>query len=271
MQRQPPQWRPPRRRLRLPDEEFQGLSAWQKLKKLVVRETREWVIWLDAGLAGGGGGLLRGFQRLGAWLRPARGEAVAQAPTLRQLLGRGGWTLFVLFLAHLITSLFPFRILHPDWYVRLGVELINTSPVMLTGFGLLASVGILNRRASGDQLPRRALVWSVLRLVWLLYLLVIPMQVVATLQMDQKAQGMIRNEWTARVQAISEARPLAKTEEQRKELKKQEFLLLVKRNQATRQIRLKLYSDMVRVVVSAMALVWALRLPLVVLDEQTDL
>lgn len=176
--------------------------------------------------------------------------------------------MLVLFAARLLTSMFPFRIFLPDWNVRLGIELINTSPVMLTGFALLASVGILNQRARVKRQSRTALGRFFLQLALSVYLLVIPVQVVASVLVDQRFEARLADEWGVLQERLATAREAKLTPAQFQQLKQLELQLLQRRDQGSRQMRLSLVRDLVRVVVSALALVWALRLPLVVLNDR---
>jgi hypothetical protein len=196
---------------------------------------------------------------------------VASRPGVRQLLGRGGWTMLVLFAARLFTTMLPYRLVDPDWYVKLGLELVNSSPVMLTGFALLASVGILNYRAKQDQQPRRAAARVLLQAAVVVYVLLIPVQVVASVLTDRNFQVRLGIQWVQVQQQLETARQRQLSGRQLEQLQELERQLLDRRDQGSRQLRLTLFRDALRVVVSALALVWALRLPLVVLDDKRGL
>jgi hypothetical protein len=46
--------------------------------------------------------------------------------------------MLLLVAARLLAALFPYRLLTPEWYVNAGLELVNSSPVLIAGFLLLA-------------------------------------------------------------------------------------------------------------------------------------
>lgn len=101
-----------------------------------------------------------------------------------------------------------------------------------------------------------------------MYLLVIPVQVVASLLVDQRFEARLAGEWGVLQQRLATARQSELTPAQFQQLKQLEVQLLQRRDQGSRQMRLGLIRDLVRVVVSALAVVWALRLPLVVLNDR---
>lgn len=189
-------------------------------------------------------------------------------PGVRELLGRGGWTMLALFAARLVTTMLPYRIFEPDWYVKLGNELINSSPVMLTGFALLAIVGILNARGKIDQQPRRGIARALLQAAMWVYVLIIPVQLIASVLADQRFQARLVGQATQFKQQLAIARKQQLTSAQLQQLQQAEARLEAQHSSGRRQIRFKLMRELLQVILSAVALVWALRLPLVVLNDR---
>ncbi|MFO7628489.1 MAG: hypothetical protein R6W06_03025 [Prochlorococcaceae cyanobacterium] len=191
---------------------------------------------------------------------------------LRDLLGRGGWALLALYAARVLTSMLPFQLYAPEWYVRLGGELINTSPVLITAFVLLLSAGVINQNLEGpNRLPRlQVVLWFVQLALWV-YLLAIPTQVVASVLVVQRAEARLEIQWSWVQRELATARQRQATPEEFKQLGEIEDRLKQQRNSGQRQIRFNLVREAVRVCLSAGVLVWALRLPLGALERDQAL
>lgn len=204
-----------------------------------------------------------------AW-QSQRLVARVRATSIRDLLARGGWCMLVLFAARLFTTLVPFQVMSPDWYMRLGSELINTSPVLLTGLSLLAAVGILNRRMTGERAQSQTMARRVLRAALWAYLLVIPAQALSTVMVDRRVQDGLTVQWQRVQQQLAAARRRNAGQgntARLDQLRTIEARLQEQRGRRGRELRFNLYRELIRVCISALALVWAMSLPLRALDE----
>lgn len=206
---------------------------------------------------------LVGAVQQGQELRERRALERAATPLLPcDLLGRGGWALLGLFAARVATSMLPFQIYAPEWYVRLGGELINTSPVLLTGFVLLLGAALINRQEELNRLPRlRVMVW-LLQAALSVYLLVIPMQVCATVFVLQRAEARLAIQWSWVQGELAAAQQRQASPKDLRQLGELRDRLQEQRNRGQRQLRFNLMRELLRVCASAVVVVWALRLPL---------
>lgn len=228
------------------------------------RELGSWSV-RDAGSREHGGGALQQLEQRQE--RQAHKRA-AKPLLLRDLLGRGGWGLLALFAVRLLTSVVPFQFNLPEWYGRLGGELINTSPVLLTGFVLLLCAGLLNTSQPVDRLPRfRVVLWLVQLALWL-YLLVIPTQLVVTVMVVQRAEARLAIQWTWVQEQMASAKKRQAAPEDLKQLGQLEDKLKLQRSKGQRQMNYNLWRELLRVWLSAAVLVAALWLPLRALDGQ---
>lgn len=171
--------------------------------------------------------------------------------------------MLLLVAARLLAALLPYRLLAPEWYVNAGLELVNSSPVLIVGFLLLAWATWLDRLYNEDQAnwPVAGLVLRfVLKVVLWVYLLVIPVQVLASVLADLNHQDRLKAEWSLVQKQLAAARQQQLAQPQLERLVMIERQLDDKRNRGRRQLRLKLWRDGLRVVVSALAVVWVLRL-----------
>lgn len=187
---------------------------------------------------------------------------------LRDVLGRSGWALLALFAVRLLTIMAPFQFNFPEWYVRLGGELINTSPVLLTGFVLLLCAGLINKSQHVDRMPRfKVVIWLVQVALWL-YLLVIPTQLIATVVVVQRAEARLAIQWAWVQDQLDSARKSQASPEDLKQLGELKEKLRLQRSKGQRQMTFNLGRELMRVWLSAAVLVAALRLPLGALDVQ---
>jgi hypothetical protein len=121
------------------------------------------------------------------------------------LLSRVGLTLLLLGGIRLLTVAFPFQLLQPPWWIGMARELINISPVLLTGTTVLL---VTSRLANVDN-PYAMERWGrerrLLRWVAYLYALLIPVQIGATVLFDRDVN--IRQ--TQQLQAVQRQLSLA--------------------------------------------------------------
>lgn len=106
------------------------------------------------------------------------------------LLGVGRGLLLIAGIRFL-TIAFPFRLMEPEWYLQICRELINLSPVLLTGLAMV----LVSSRVAYDRDPNPMLPpWGRehRRLWWLamFFALLIPVQIVATVLFDLNVQGL---------------------------------------------------------------------------------
>lgn len=187
---------------------------------------------------------------------------VGWLPDPRDLLGRLGWGLVLLFAGRVTISSFPFQVWLPEWWVRLGLELVNSSPVLLIGLGLLALVGLLNHGAEVDRQPRRRLVMVLLQgAVWV-YLLVMPIQLGASLLVDKRYEERLTRDLRELDKRLKRMSPEEMQLSQQDRVRVQ---FRTERERVGRQLRLDLSRDLVRVIVTATVLIWALRFAVVLL------
>lgn len=171
--------------------------------------------------------------------------------------------MLLLVAARLLSALFPYRMLAPEWYVNAGLELVNSSPVLIVAFLLLAWATWLDRLYTENQ-PNWPVAGLALRFVlkvalWV-YLLVIPVQVMASVLADLNYQDRRKAEWALVQKQLAVARKQQLAQPQLDRLATIERQLVDKRNRGRRQLRLALWRDGLRVLVSAVAVVWVLRL-----------
>jgi hypothetical protein len=101
----------------------------------------------------------------------------------------------------------PFRLMEPEWYLLICRELINLSPVLLTGLAML----LVSSRVAYDKDPNPVLPpWGTehRRLRWLamVFALLIPVQIVATVLFDLNVQGLQSQQLKAVQRDLKQAR-----------------------------------------------------------------
>lgn len=171
--------------------------------------------------------------------------------------------MLLLVAARLLAALFPYRLLAPDWYVSLGLELANSSPVVILGFMLLSLASwrkAVYTKASpikpGDS---KRLMIAIKAAAWI-YLLVIPVQLFASVLGDINHRDRLKAEWQIVEDKIAAVRQKEDGGPQIARLEKAERQLLDMRRRGQRRLRLTLIRDWLRVLVSAAAVIWLLRL-----------
>lgn len=171
--------------------------------------------------------------------------------------------MLVLVASRLLSALFPYRLLAPDWYVGAGIELVNASPVLVVGLLLLAWATSLNV-LYGEMEPDRPVVGIALGVVmqvaiWA-YLLVVPVQIAASILVDLNHRDRLNSEWSIVQRQIASARQQKLAEPRLDQLRKMESQLVDRRNRSRRQLVLNLWKDGLRVMVSALAVASVLHL-----------
>ena len=103
-------------------------------------------------------------------------------------MGRG---LLLIAAIRFLTIGFPFRLMEPEWYLQICRELINLSPVLLTGVAmvLVASRVTYDRDPNPVEPPwgreHRRMRWLAM-----VFALLIPVQIVAAVLFDLNVQGV---------------------------------------------------------------------------------
>jgi len=177
--------------------------------------------------------------------------------------------MLVLVAVRLLAALYPYRLLAPEWYLNAGMELVNNSPVLIVGFLFFAWATWLNQLDAKYQ-PNRTVAGLarrfVLKVALGLYLLVIPVQVLASVLADLNHQDRLKAEWSLVQKQLAAARQQQLAQPQLERLVMIERQLADKRTRGRRQLLLNLWRDGLRVVASAVAVVWVLRLAGIVLN-----
>ena len=175
-------------------------------------------------------------------------------------LSRVGRALLCLGGIRFVTAAFPFKLLQPPWWLEMARELINISPVLLTGTtALLVTSRIANAKNPNarEQHERER---QLLRWVAWLYALLIPVQLGATVLLDravdssqvQQLQAVQRQLKLARDNPVGIMRDLRV-----QQLQSMESGLQAQRRQIN-QRRFSLGMESLRVCGSAGVVVWVL-------------
>jgi hypothetical protein len=176
------------------------------------------------------------------------------------LLSRVGLALVFLAGIRVCTVAIPFLLLEPQWYLKMGRELINISPVLLTGTTFLL---LTSRIANGRNPEAMEVYWrerQLMRLMAYLYALLIPIQLWSTLWFDQAVETRQGQQLQAVQQQLTTARdsPGGVVRNLRVEqLQAMEAGLLAQKRQTT-QRRFSLGVELLRVCSSAGVVVWLL-------------
>lgn len=167
--------------------------------------------------------------------------------------------MLLLVVARLLAALLPYRLLTPEWYVNAGLELVNSSPVLIAGFLLLAWASWLGQHYQKNRSKHPAAGLAIRVALWV-YLLLIPLQVLDSVLTTMNHEARLKAEWGVVQKDLASARKQQLAPPQFEQLATIERQLVDKRQRSRRQLRLNLWRDGLRVVVSAAAVVWLLRL-----------
>jgi len=190
-------------------------------------------------------------------------EALARRPTTRNLIKRTGWTMLILAATRLLTSLLPYRLIAPDWYVKAGLELANISPVLAVGFLLLACsthLDVLCGNIEACQKKKIPTLRYAAQITLWVYLLAIPSQLIASVLTAKDHRIQMNAVSVAASKQLANAREQKLPKAQQERLKRIEFQLLNARARESRQLMMSLWRDTLRVAVSAAAVAWMLSL-----------
>lgn len=90
-----------------------------------------------------------------------------------------------------LTIAFPFRLLQPEWFLQICRELINVSPLLLTGVAMmLVASRVEYERDPNPVAPPWGMEYRRLRWLALVFALLIPVQIGATVLFDLNVQGV---------------------------------------------------------------------------------
>lgn len=183
---------------------------------------------------------------------------------ITRFLSRAGIALLFLAAIRLLDEAFPLGLFLPGWYLSLARELINISPVVLTGLTMHL---IASRIAFADEdQPFNPMPWMIAqrRLVGgmtFIFALLIPLQIGAAFLFDSDVSNAQRLQFQSvqRQLAIVRKQPNSGTSSlQINQLQSIEAGLKTRQRQTTRR-RFALFVESLRICSSAAVLVWILR------------
>jgi hypothetical protein len=176
------------------------------------------------------------------------------------LLSRVGRALLLLGAIRLLTVAFPFQLLQPPWWLEMTRELINITPVLLTGVTVLLVTSRLANANNPDAMEQWGRERHLLRWVAYLYALLIPVQLVATVLFD----GDVNIRQSQQLQAVQRQLTMAQGSREGdlrnlriQQLEAMEAGLRAQRRQSNRR-RFSLGMESLRVCGSALVVVWLL-------------
>jgi hypothetical protein len=179
---------------------------------------------------------------------------------ITSLLSRVGRALLLIAGVRFFTVTLPFRLLQPEWYLLTTRELINLSPVLLTGTTMLLATS----RIAFARKPKAGLRWGKRHklLLWATYFyaLLIPVQIGATLVFDNDLNSRQAQQLQAvqgQLKTAREGTEVMNRDLRIEKLQAMEAGLLANRRQL-RQRRYVLGLESLRVCGSAGVMVWLL-------------
>lgn len=183
---------------------------------------------------------------------------------ITQLLSQGGIALLLLAAIRFLGEVFPLGLLLPGWYLGLARELINISPVVITGL-ILHLIASHISFADDDILPFNSIPWigdqrRLLQVMALIFALVIPLQIGAAFLFELNVSNTQRLQLQAvqRQLAIVRKQPGAgEPGPQINQLQAMEAGLNMQRRQTSRR-RFAMVVESLKICTSAAVLVWIL-------------
>jgi hypothetical protein len=196
-----------------------------------------------------------------------QGRFTEQSLRVSSHLERLGWGLLLLAAWRLVAVVLPLRLSSPEWYISAGVQLVNVSPILITGLcmhGLSAFISPIQRRyiAKRSQAARRAH-----GIVKRLFLLWIPLQVGAAVLLNDQLQADQQRQVAAIERQAAEARKLRGNIRQLQDVTVAKTVVIANSQRLKQQRQLGLLTETLRVCGSALLILWALRWPLLGLDQ----
>lgn len=183
------------------------------------------------------------------------------------LLSRMGRALLLLVGIRVCTAAFPALLFDPQWWLKMARELINISPVLLTGTTVLM---VTSRIVNAGSLDAGRVYWKERRLMrWMatVYALLIGIQLVATVLFDQavyRRQGEELRVVQREMKIIRDSAGGGMREPRIQQLQKMENVLLTQKQYRNKR-QLSLGIEALRVCGSAAVIIWlllvAFRLP----------
>ena len=176
------------------------------------------------------------------------------------LLSRMGRALLWLAGIRIFTVALPARLHEPQWWLQMARELINISPVLLTGTTVLLVVSRIANRDKPGALKQWAWERQLLRWAAYLYALLIPVQLGATMVFDRALdvrQGQQLQAVQRQVMVVRDSPQGIVRNLRFQQLQVMEANLLAQSRQRN-QRRFSLGMESLRVCGSAAAMVWLL-------------
>ena len=178
--------------------------------------------------------------------------------SFRFLFLRAGVALLLVCTIRLLTSSLPLRLLSPEWYLGMARELANLSPILMTAVTVLVGMRFMTQRLN----PEDPTYWYreqwLMRGLVLVFSLVIPVQLAASVMFDSSVAGaQARQLGAVRQQlALSNTQPPSPLQRlQTRQLRELEGAL-VRQQDGARQRRFGLVVEAVRVCGIAVAMIW---------------
>lgn len=182
---------------------------------------------------------------------------------ISRLLSRAGITLVLIAAIRFTSEVLPLGLLYPGWYLGLARELINISPVLLTGL----TMQMIARRIVDptEETTFNPMPWiaeqRLLRGMALIYALLIPLQLGAAFLFDRDITNSQRFQLQSIQRQLAATRAagsaFGKPNPQINRLQAMEVRLTMQQRQTTRR-RFALLVDSLRICASAAVLAWVL-------------
>jgi hypothetical protein len=181
---------------------------------------------------------------------------------IRRLLSLAGITLLLLAAIRFLGIFFPLGLLLPGWYLGLARELINISPVIMTGLTMHL---IARRIAFADQAePFNPMPWigdqRLLRGLAVIFALLIPVQIGAAFLFDAnitKTQRLQLQSVQSQLAMARKQQSVGNSSPQINQLQAIEVGLKTQQRQTSRR-RFALFVESLGICLSAAVLVWVL-------------
>jgi hypothetical protein len=105
-----------------------------------------------------------------------------------------------------LTSAFPLRLLQSQWWLEITRELINISPVLITGIMLFLVTSSVGNENNPDEILRAGRKPHLLRWLAILYAALIPLQLGAAVLFDQSVEARLSSQLKVVQSKLREAR-----------------------------------------------------------------
>jgi hypothetical protein len=178
--------------------------------------------------------------------------------SFRFLFLRAGIALLMVCAIRLLTTLLPLRLLAPEWYLGMARELANLSPVLITAVSVLVGMRFMTQRLNPEDFTYWWREQLLMRGLVLLFVLVIPVQLGASVVFDWRVgEAHARQLSAVREQlALSSKQPPSTLQRlQARQLRDLEGALL-RQQEGSRQRRFGLVLEALKVCGIAAAMIW---------------